>query len=109
MLESQYGYYFGKELKVYAYEAITVAGVAIGFTASKLAVAGKAKAIRTWITVEGADIRYRLDGGNPTTTVGHQVLADGVIEIEGQTNLERFLAIAVSGSASIKVSYARYE
>ena len=54
MLESQRAYWFGKELKVYDYEAITVAGTAIGFTAGKLAVADKEKAVRAWITAEDA-------------------------------------------------------
>ena len=109
MLESQRGYWFGKELKVYDYEAITVAGTAIGFTAAKLAVAGKEKAIRAWITAEDADIRYRIDGIDPTSTTGHLLSNGGVLEIEGITNLERFKAIAVSGTVSLKVSYARYE
>lgn len=109
MLISQSGYFFGKELKVYDYEALSVAGAAVSLTAGKLAVADKAKCIRVWITSETADIRYRLDGGDPTTSVGHLLIAGGTLEVEGQTNLERFSMIAVSGTASVRVSYARFE
>jgi len=109
MLKSQYHYTFGKELKVYDMETLTVAGTAVAFTAAKLAVASKEKAIRAWVTVAGADVRYRVDGTAPTAAVGHAVENGGTIEIEGQTNLERFRIIAQSGTATVTVSYSRYE
>lgn len=108
MLESQRGYWFGKELKVYAHEALTVGAAAVACTAATLAVAGYEKAVRAWITVEGADIRYRLDGTNPTAATGHR-LNDGLpLEVEGYTNLERLRFIAVTGTATVRLSYARY-
>jgi len=108
MLESQRYYWFGKELKVYDHEALTVAAAVVQCTAAKLAVAGNEKAVRAWITVEGADIRYRLDGVVPTAATGHR-LNDGMpLEVEGWTNLERLRFIAVAGTATVRCSYARY-
>ena len=110
MLNSQTGYYFGKELKVYDREIIAPgSSLALGFTAGKIAVAGKEKAIRAWLTVEGADVRYSIDGVDPTSLVGHLITDGGYAEIEGITNLTRFKIIAVSGTPSVTVSYSRYE
>ena len=109
MLGSQYFYWFGKELKVHAYDSLSIAAVATGLTAGKLVVAGYEDSIRVWVTVEDADVRYRLDGSDPTASVGHRVYDGGTLEVEGMTNLSRLKFIAVSGTAKVSISYARYE
>ncbi len=101
---------FTGELQVYDFEELSVgAGAAVGLTAAKLAVASKQKCVRVWVTIADADVRYRIDGGAPTTSAGHYIYADGTLEAEGITNLEKLKFIAVSGTAKVSVSYSRYE
>lgn len=101
---------FCGELTVVDFETISPTGVATGLTAAKLAAAtGKHAPVRALITVAEADIRYRLDGTDPSATVGHIVYDTGVLEVEGITNLAALRFIEVSGTAKISVSYSRYE
>lgn len=60
---------------------------------------------KAFITVETADIRYRLDGVNPTTTVGHLAKSDTNITLDSIEEIKGFRAINVSGAAVIQVSY----
>jgi len=109
MLQSQFNYWFGKELKAYEFETLTVTNAAKAFTSAKLSATGKENAIRAIVTVEDDSIRYRVDGSDPSATVGHLVYAGGTITIEGITNLTRFRAFRVTTDAKITVSYERYE
>lgn len=70
------------------FEPITVAAVAIGCT---LATAGDAN--HALITSEGANFRYRIDGTDPTASVGHLVLAGAVMHLEGKSEITNFRAI----------------
>jgi len=108
-LKSQYDYWFGKELKAYDHESLTVTNAVKTLTSAKLNVSGYEKAVRVYITVEGDSIRYRLDGGDPSSTVGHLAYTGEAIEIEGKTNLERFKTIRVTTDATLHVTYQRYE
>jgi hypothetical protein len=56
------------------YESISVGGAAVGLTAAK--VAGHRSVL---ITVEGATVRFRLDGVDPTTSEGHLLNAGDVL------------------------------
>ena len=78
---------------------VTTASTA-GFT-----LASNTKIIRTMATVEDGSIRYRYDGGFPTPTVGHLVGSGDIIGMIGVSNLKNFMAIAVSGTANLMVSY----
>lgn len=92
----------------YAYEAITVADTAIGFTAANVATdRGDRKDPQKAIcTLETAQIRFRIDGGDPTTTVGHVLNPGDVVEITGPADMINFRAIRTgSTSGSLKVSY----
>ena len=109
MLKSQFGYWFGKELKSFEFEKLTISNTALGFTAATLIETNKENAVRAVVTVESKSIRYRTDGSDPTTTTGHLVYTGGMIVIEGKTNLERFRAIRVTDDATIQVTYQRYE
>lgn len=63
-------------------------------------------ATRAYITVEGAAIRFWVNNGaTPTTTQGHLVNDGGSIELTAQEQLNYFKAIAVSGTATLQVSY----
>lgn len=87
-----------------AYEDITVAGTAVGFTATGAnSIAGQRNA---FITVEGAPIRVRLDGTAATATVGTLVRDGGDITLGSIESLSRFSAIRTTGtSATIRCHY----
>ena len=85
-----------------AYESITVADAAIGFTALTYGTATHA-----YITVETAQIRFRIDGTNPTSSEGHILNVGDALELNSAADLVTFKAIrtgAVSGV--IKVTYS---
>ncbi len=84
------------------YEAITVAGTAIGLTDADMIASAEDHAI---LTVEDANIRYTVDGTTPTPTVGHLALVGAKITLTSSAELVRFLAIRTGGvSASVRVS-----
>lgn len=89
--------------KVIAYESITVAATAIGFTAATYDNAFKAS-----ITLETAQIRFRVDGTAPTSAEGHILDVAQSLEIEGKENIANFRAIRTGGTSGVlKVSYER--
>jgi hypothetical protein len=101
---------FTGPLLVYDFETLTPgASTAVPLTAAKLTVAGKQKAVRVFITCETVNCRYRLDGVDPTASVGHLLYADGTLEVEGVDNLKNLRIIAVSDTAAVSVTYSRYE
>ena len=85
-----------------SYEAITVAGTAIGTTAATVGIA-------TWgvCRVETAEIRYTLDGSTtPTNTVGVVVEPLEWIVLDNKDKLRNFRAIRTTAtSASLKCHY----
>lgn len=83
------------------YEAITVAGTAVGLTAAT--ITGLNKGL---ITCESAQIRFTVDGTTATATVGH-ILNDGdVLKLENMSELNKFSAIRTGGvSATLRCSY----
>ena len=84
------------------HEAVTVAGTAIGITATASDGILPAAAM---ITVESADIRYTVDGTTPTSTVGHLALPGAIIELKDRGEVSNFLAIRTGGvSATIHVT-----
>lgn len=100
---------FSGMLEVYDFDELSVAAAVTPLTAAKLAVTGKQKAVRVFCTVAGADVRYRLDGADPSATNGHIVYDQGTLEVEGIENLQNLKMIAVSGTAKVSVSYSRYQ
>ena len=83
--------------KLYArpsgFEQITVGASAIGLTAASI---GKA----AFITIENADIRYRIDGTNPTATVGHLVGNGGSIYLAEVKSLANFKMIRTGDTSA---------
>lgn len=80
-------------------ETLSVSGSAIGFAAIP---SGTRKA---FVTTEAADIRFWVNGSNPTITQGHLVKAGGAFELDSADQITNFKAIAVSGTATLQVSY----
>ena len=85
-----------------AFETITVSTTAIGFTSATFGNADVAE-----VTLDGADIRFRLDGTAPTASVGHLLRDGDVLTIRNQTDIANFSAIRNAGAnATISVSYS---
>lgn len=94
------------KLVPFDFEQITVAVTAIGLTASKIESTPKPK--KVIITCETAQFRYRIDGSDPTASVGHIVNPMDSLVLEGYSQLNNFKAIRVGGtSATVFVTYLR--
>ena len=84
-----------------AFESITVTNAAaIGLTAATLA--GKRGA---FITCETNTVRFRWDGTDPTTAVGHIMDDRGYIQIMDKTTLENIRFIATGANATLRVTF----
>ncbi len=87
----------------FAFEALSVAGTAVGFTAATYA--GAYGAIGR---LEGAQIRYRTDGTAPTASVGTIVNPGDVIKIKGSRDLQAIKFIRTGGtSATLSTEFLR--
>lgn len=85
-----------------AFEALSVSGTAVGFTA-----ATSERAISAHASVEGGEIRYRIDGTAPTTTVG-TILNDGdEIVVWGKADIDAIQFIATAGAVTVNTHFAR--
>ena len=95
-------------LEPIGYESITVSTSAVGFTAAQINPANAQRAERAFITVEGAAIRFRMDGNSPTSSEGHLLLANSSCVLSGQNALAKFKAIRDGGTdGTLKVTYSR--
>ena len=84
-----------------AFESITVSGSAGGLTTAT--IAGMETAL---ITVEAAQVRFRLDGNNPTSSVGHILEVGDVLEIDSSEAMGIVSFIRTGGtSGTLRCSY----
>jgi hypothetical protein len=85
-----------------AYESLTVAASAVGCVTSDSAIK------RAVITTETAEIRFRYDGTDPTSSEGHLAPAGTTIVVTGWTNISRFRAIRTTAtSATLKWTFEK--
>lgn len=89
----------------FAFEELTISNTAIQLTADTFEDSdGVAK--RVVITIQDAQIRWRYDGTNPTTTVGHVSNPFDTIVLQTAGNIKNFRAIRKgSSNAELSVSY----
>ena len=83
-----------------AYESLSVSSTAVTLTAATYEARPYA-----FITVETAQIRFRLDGTAPTATEGHLAEPGDIIHLRNHDQLEDFQAIRTSADAVIKCAY----
>ena len=89
----------------FAFENITVTDTAKALTEATYTGGGSSHT-RAFITVDTGQLRYRYDGENPTSTVGHLAGFGDSIIIEGTVNIKNFKAIRSGGtSATLSVTY----
>lgn len=85
-----------------AFEALAVAGTAVGFTAATFEGAYSAIA-----RVEGAQVRYRTDGIAPTATVGMIADPGDVIHVASSRDLQAIRFIRIGASATVNAEFIR--
>lgn len=81
------------------FETIVVSNVAIGISADMVPRHNYA-----YITVETDQVRFRIDGANPTAAVGHLLEAGDTLELFGGHAIMGFRAIRVTADATLRVS-----
>jgi hypothetical protein len=92
--------------KVFNYESIAVSTTIVSLTASKYTDTDGDMAKRCVIKVENGQLRYRMDGENPTTTEGMLLNPMDILVILGTQNIENFRAIRkTSTDSKIFVQY----
>jgi hypothetical protein len=95
-------------LTPYAFEQITVSTTAIGFTQATVFPSGDEPGIMAVLTVETADVRYRVDGLDPTAAVGDRVSASGTLTVCGVPSLRKLKFIREDAAdATLSVTYYR--
>lgn len=95
----------------YDFETLTVSNDAVGLTATKYRPStgdANKNALKAFITAEGGSVRYRYDGTDPTSTVGHILEAGGFLIADGQHQMEKIRFIRTGNSDGVlQVSYER--
>ena len=91
----------------YAFESLTVSTTALALTENLSELADQ-----VFITVETAAVRYRLDGQDPSTTVGHTLDVGDVLELKGRFEIDKFRVIrrdATDATARCSFGQRRFE
>lgn len=106
----------------YAFETLTISTAAVGCTAAtiKVIAAGTGapgdhaaltytrEACEAFVTCESQAVRYRWDGTDPTSSVGHILNPGDTLTIEGYDNIKAFRAIRKDAADStLQVTYSR--
>lgn len=98
----------------YAFETITVSSTAKSLTASVYDIASVTSQLYpvrqvqyVLITSETSELRYRIDGTAPTTTVGHVLPSGSSMVLLGYTTIINFKIIASGSDGTIQVTYER--
>ena len=88
-------------------QVLTVAGTAVGFTASNFSEGGF-RLPHAFIQVQGEAVRWAADGTTPTAAIGIEAEAGSIIKLNSVHQVESFLAIRRDGvSATLHASFGR--
>lgn len=94
--------------RAYEFEQITVSNAVKAFDLSKVEKTSFDKGDRVVCTLENADVRFRIDGGEPSATVGHLFYRGDELIIDRYEDIKRarfFRDAAVD--ATMTVTYER--
>jgi len=81
-----------------AFEQVTVDNTAGGTILTVLTYVTNTKAN---ISVEGNNIRFRIDGGIPTALIGHLAVDGSLIELNSNSDIANFKGIAIDATNAI--------
>ena len=87
------------------YESITVSSTAVSLTETTRK-SGDDTAHKAFITIEDDQIRWRVDGQDPTSSEGHLQNPTDTITLSNSSDIRNFRAIRVSSDATIRVTYS---
>lgn len=91
-----------KSINYDAFESLAVAGSAVGFTAGTIG----GNRTHALITCETAAVRFRFDGTDPTSSVGHLLEKGDIMVCESQQQVTNIRFIRKTGqSATLQCSY----
>jgi hypothetical protein len=85
----------------YAFETLTIANNDVISFNNNLATNSE----RAFVSIEGGNLRYRLDGTNSSNIVGHLVLANGNFIVDGRTALKGCKMTANGANVTASVTY----
>jgi len=91
-------------LTAFAFETVVVTNASKALTAATYAYTGK-KDTKALISVETDQVRYRLDGGDPTVAIGHILNPMDTLVLENSDQLKNFRAIRVTTDSTLQVTY----
>jgi hypothetical protein len=76
-------------------ETVTVSTTAVGLSAATIGggTTGEPPRTQCFLTLETANIRWRVDGLSPDTNTGHVMVSGGTLVLSGTPNITRFRAI----------------
>lgn len=83
------------------YEQVTVAGTSIGITSTITNPLGSPQQDTCNLRLETAQIRYRMDGIAPTSSVGMPLDVGDVLEIKTNEDAQRFRAIRTGATSGL--------
>ena len=64
------------------------------------------QATQAVIIVESSTIRYRVDGGIPTTSIGMLANVGDIITLSSSSDIANFQAIAIGVNALLSITYS---
>jgi hypothetical protein len=93
-----------------AYEVLTVGAAAVGLADDKIRPpAGpyaRMSARAALVTTENGDLRFRIDGGQPSASDGHYLVSGDTLVLTGTQALQRFQSIRAGDTDGIlRVTY----
>lgn len=91
-------------MKALAYKNKAVSSTAqslsdIGFSDSEIALA-----VAMIVSVTDENLRYRVDGQNPTASNGHQIVADDERMLYDRPLIQGFRCIAATGTSNVFIT-----
>jgi hypothetical protein len=94
-------------LAAFAQEAITVATTAVGFTTATYRLSVSRSATHVTLGLATAQIRYRVDGTDPTSSAGRLMEIGDEVVVTGREDIDRFRAIRTGGvSGALTATYS---
>jgi len=93
-----------EDYDAFDYEAITIGATAVGFSSAKITLAKSA-----FLTLETAQIRFRIDGqADPTSTDGHIMDPGDSLILRSPNDIRNFRAIRTGATDGVlRVTYRK--
>jgi hypothetical protein len=87
-------------MKAISFEQLSIGATAVGLDLTTIRPENRPAGQMVMGVLEGGNVRYRHDGGTPTSTVGHQLLAGEPFILEGEGDIVdlRFVRDAASAT-----------